>query len=514
VRVEDAYRLRLHLARVRLPAAALLWVYGGDGGPAAAFGPGTMAPEGDLWTPSVGGPEITLELMLPAGSAAGAAGAAFALDKVMEIVRPTPGGQAGTAAAATPAAAPLGGFAGPARASLSGGPVTPSADSGCLIDGSCVGTGTLSIIAAYRHAVGELFFVVDGSGFACTGGLLNDKLSSGTPYLLTANHCLSTQAAASTLQVFWDYTTNSCNGTTPGLDSLPQSNGATLLATSLRSDFAFLKLATVPPGRFFLGWTTDAVADGTVMSRLSHPCPDCPTIGPLAQAFSTTFRTTSPANVCGVDSDGRDWGNLTDFLYSSPDQGATFPGSSGSPSVTPGGLVVGQLLGTCSSSIVGNAFPCSFPNLYNVVDGAFAVTYPAVAQWLNPGGPGGACVADVETLCIDDQPGDQRFKMQTSFHTSEGAGAAGSGNAVALGSVGVARGGLFWFFSADNPEVLIKVLNGCAVDGHYWVFLSAATNVGMSVTVTDTQTGKTWTRTNADGTAMPSIQDTGALPCS
>src|SRR5258708_3756459 len=253
----------------------------------------------------------------------------------MEILRSTPAGSAGSAGSASTdgtagrASAAPAGRSGPARASLSGGPVAPSADSGCGIDGACVGTGTRSIIASYRHAVGELFFVVDGSGFACTGGLLNDKLSSGTPYLLTANHCISTQAAASTLQVFWDYTSNSCNGTAPALDVLPQSNGATLLATSVRSDFAFLKLASVPPNRFFLGWTTAAVADGTVISRLSHPCPDCPASGPRAQAFSTTFRTTSPANVCGVDPDGRDWSNLTHLLYSSPDQLAPVPGRSG-----------------------------------------------------------------------------------------------------------------------------------------------------------------------------------------
>ena len=44
--------------------------------------------------------------------------------------------------------------------------------------------------------------MVNGSGFACTGGLLADLPGSGTPYLLTANHCISTQAAASSLQVF------------------------------------------------------------------------------------------------------------------------------------------------------------------------------------------------------------------------------------------------------------------------------------------------------------------------
>ncbi len=489
VRVDEAYRLRLHLARVRLPAAAQLWVYGGDGAPGVAFGRELAAPAGDLWTPSVAGPEITLELRLPApAGGAAAAGAAFDLDRVAEIV-------------------------GPERLGLSGaarrtGAVTPSADDSCLIDGSCVSSATLGIIDSYRHAVGELFFMVDGSGFACTGGLLADLPGSGTPYLLTANHCISTQAAASSLQVFWDYTTSSCNGAAPALDSLPQSDGATLLATSLTSDFAFLQLASLPANRFFLGWTTAAVADRTVLSRLSHPCPGCPNGGPLSQAYSATFRTVSPVFVCGLDQDGRDWSNQPDFLYSAPDRGATFPGSSGSPELDPAGLVVGQLLGTCGSAN-GNAFPCLLSSQYDLVDGAFAVTFPAIARWLIPG----SCVADAATLCIDDQPGDGRFKVQAPFHTSQGGGLSGQAHPVALGSLGVDRGGLFWFFSPDNPELLIKVLNGCALDGHYWVFLSAGTNAGLTVTVTDTRTGKTWTRTNADGTPVPSVQDTGALAC-
>jgi hypothetical protein len=377
-----------------------------------------------------------------------------------------------------------------------------------LIDGACVKPATLGIIDSYRHAVGELFFMVDGGGFACTGGLLADLPGSGTPYLLTANHCISTQAAASSLQVFWDYTASSCDGAAPALDSLPQSDGATLLATGLTSDFAFLRLASVPANRFFLGWTTAAVADRTVLSRLSHPCPDCPTSGPLSQAYSSTFRTVSPLFVCGIDQDGRDWSNQTDFLYSTADQGATFPGSSGSPELDPAGLVVGQLLGTCGSAN-GNAFPCLLSSQYDVVDGAFAVTFPNVARWLIPG----SCVADETTLCIDDQPGDGRFKVQAPFHTSQGGGLAGQGHPVALASLGVDRGGLFWFFGPDNPELLIKVLNGCALDGHYWIFMAAGTNAGLTVTVTDTRTGQAWTRTNADGTPVPSIQDTGALPC-
>jgi hypothetical protein len=527
VRVEDSYRLRLHLARVRLPAAAQLWVYGGGGGPAVAFGRELTAPEGDLWTPSVGGPEITLELALPAG-AGGAGAAAFELDRVLEMVRPEMAAGVGTAALQAGKAAGSGltslinlrgprGLtqqAGPAGTAAPGGVVTPSADTGCIIDGSCVSSSTLGIIASYRHAVGELFFMKDGNGYLCSGGLLNDKASSGTPYLLTANHCFSTQAPASSLQVFWDDETSSCNGAAPPLDSLPQSNGATLLASSLQSDFTFVQLGSVPGNRYYLGWTTAAVPDGAVLSRLSFPCPDCPGGNPLAEVYSSTRRTVSPAyGDCGVDADGRDWSNLTDFLYSTADQGATFPGSSGSPEVDAAGLVVGQLLGACGTQ-AGLGFPCSAPTFYNVVDGAFAVSYRSISHWLNPGSGAGACVPDAATLCIDDQPGDQRFKVQVPFHTGQSGGISGNGNPVALGGVGFTRAGLYWFFSPDNPELLIKVLNGCSLDGHYWVFVSGGTNVGVTVNVTDTQTGHAWTRTNVDGTPLATIQDTLALPCS
>jgi hypothetical protein len=87
-------------------------------------------------------------------------------------------------------------------------------------------------------------------------------------------------------------------------------------------------------------------------------------------------------------------------------------------------------------------------------------------------------------------------------------------NAIDLKPVNVTAGGLFWFFGANNPEMLIKVLNGCALNNHFWVFYSAGTNVGFHVTVTDIQTGHTARYSNPDQTAAPPVQDTSALPCS
>jgi sugar lactone lactonase YvrE len=116
-------------------------------------------------------------------------------------------------------------------------------------------------------------------------------------------------------------------------------------------------------------------------------------------------------------------------------------------------------------------------------------------------------------LCLDDQAGDGRFEVETSFHTAQGGGLSGLAGAVSLPSLGVSRGGLFWFFSANNPEVLLKVLNGCGVNSRYWVFSSAGTNIGLNTTVTDTFSGRQKVYTNSDLTAAAPIQDTDAFPC-
>jgi hypothetical protein len=124
-----------------------------------------------------------------------------------------------------------------------------------------------------------------------------------------------------------------------------------------------------------------------------------------------------------------------------------------------------------------------------------------------------ACVPDAETLCISDQPGDKRFQIRVSYATSQGGGLSGNGRAVPLSSLGVTQGGLFWFFALNNPELLIKILNACAANGHFWVYFSAGTNVGFHVGVTDIKTGHVLDYTNPDLTAAPPLQDTSTLTC-
>ncbi|HLX10027.1 MAG TPA: hypothetical protein VKY89_19410 [Thermoanaerobaculia bacterium] len=127
--------------------------------------------------------------------------------------------------------------------------------------------------------------------------------------------------------------------------------------------------------------------------------------------------------------------------------------------------------------------------------------------------PPAGCQASATVLCIDNQPGDARFQLSIAYHTSQSGGLSGNGQAIALNSVGVNRGGLFWFFAADNPELLVKVLNACTANQKFWVFFSAGTNVGFTLTAVDTQTGAQRTYTNPDINAAVPVQDTAAFDC-
>lgn len=138
----------------------------------------------------------------------------------------------------------------------------------------------------------------------------------------------------------------------------------------------------------------------------------------------------------------------------------------------------------------------------------YAKTYTIVVA----GGTQG-CQASATVLCIDDQPGDRRFQLAVSYSTAEGGARSGNGQAIALLPVGVDHGGLFWFFGSDNPEMLVKVLNGCASNNRFWLFFSAGTNVGFTLTALDTATGAQRTYQNPDLTAALPVQDTSAFSC-
>ena len=85
-------------------------------------------------------------------------------------------------------------------------------------------------------------------------------------------------------------------------------------------------------------------------------------------------------------------------------------------------------------------------------------------------------------------------------------------------------GALFHFFGPDNPEMLLKVVDGCSLNDHWWVFGSAATDLAYEVAIEDLADGgrTVWYRHNGGGvivgdngysTAAGVINDTSAFSC-
>lgn len=119
--------------------------------------------------------------------------------------------------------------------------------------------------------------------------------------------------------------------------------------------------------------------------------------------------------------------------------------------------------------------------------------------------PDSACAAGAgdETLCLHDG----RFQVRVQWRTA--AGETGSAQAV---SEATENAGLFRFFDADNWEILIKVLDGCAVNDHYWVYGASTTDLGYVIRVTDTATSDVKEYRNEPGTPAAAITDARAFP--
>ena len=111
------------------------------------------------------------------------------------------------------------------------------------------------------------------------------------------------------------------------------------------------------------------------------------------------------------------------------------------------------------------------------------------------------CVPGASNLCL----AANRFRVAVSWRAVT-QGTSGVGNAVALTS----DTGYFWFFNSANVELLIKVLDARAINGKFWVFYGALSDVEYTITVTDTATGAVKIYLNPQG-RLASVADTSAF---
>lgn len=200
----------------------------------------------------------------------------------------------------------------------------------CHLDPSC--------FADWKPAmsmVAQIAYEENGLRYTCSGSLLATRDNSFIPYLLTAGHCIHSEATARTVEVFWTYQTSSC-GATPPPDrsgSTKSTQGAHLIdwGTIEEGDFSLLLLRDVPSGVTFGGWDASDPQITSNLVGVHHPAGSWKRIsfGERVSDYGASIAgSTAPADR---------------YLQVVWDRGRTEPGSSGSPVFSSPGVIVGML---------------------------------------------------------------------------------------------------------------------------------------------------------------------------
>ncbi|HVT19149.1 MAG TPA: hypothetical protein VHQ90_23590 [Thermoanaerobaculia bacterium] len=135
-------------------------------------------------------------------------------------------------------------------------------------------------------------------------------------------------------------------------------------------------------------------------------------------------------------------------------------------------------------------------------DGSWHVLWAGSGGELLQGYRTDGCAPDPGSLCLEAN----RFRLDVQFRDPR-SGGLGAGHPVPL----TAQTGTLWFFGADDPELIVKMVDGTAVNGHHWLFYASLSDVEFDLTATDTTTGEKRVYHNPAGT-LASLADTQAFP--
>jgi len=229
-----AHQLRVKLAGADL-AGAELYIYGNDG---LAFryldrGP---AGTGEFWSWATPGASLTVEVYWPdAQRARPEGGLPFTVEAVAHAYR-----------------------------DLFATVMSYWNEGNCHLDVTCYPAW------ADQRAAEAMISFNDGGWYLCSGTMMNNVNQDLIPYFMTANHCISTQPVAETVQAFFYFHTTVCNSGSAAMGAY--KNGADFLTGNGSADFSLLRLdALVYTNIYFAGWETAAVGSGVEIASVHHP---------------------------------------------------------------------------------------------------------------------------------------------------------------------------------------------------------------------------------------------------
>ncbi len=289
--------------------------------------------------------------------------------------------------------------------------------------------------------------------------------------------------ASSNASIDLSWQDGSDNETGFKIQSRPGTTGAFQTLTTVDADTTEFTVEDLPSGTLY-SFRVRAVNSGGESAHSN-----------IAEA--ATLGETPPANLTATAI------SATEVTLSWEDRSTGESGFAVQGKLASAGAYQDLLVAVDSSSVVVSDLDPQSDYLFRVraTGGAGDSTYSNEAAATTFIGDPEPCVAGPSTLCL----GGGRFKVEVDWQVDDDSGQA----QVVPGASD--DSGLLWFFQADNWELLIKVLDGCGLNQHFWVFTAATTDLQYELVVTDSWTGYRSTYTNSAGVASPAITDIEAF---
>ncbi|REK08718.1 MAG: hypothetical protein DWQ36_08680 [Acidobacteria bacterium] len=102
---------------------------------------------------------------------------------------------------------------------------------------------------------------------------------------------------------------------------------------------------------------------------------------------------------------------------------------------------------------------------------------------------------------------DGAFEVRAAVRLAEGAPM----RPARVASTGSEQSAFFYFLGPENLEIQVKVLDGCSLNGHFWVFGAANSDLEFSLRVRQVATGAERVYEHSGGSPAHAINDTTAF---
>lgn len=233
-----------------------------------------------------------------------------------------------------------------------------------------------------KRAVTRITFSQGGSGFLCTGSLVNNTANDRKLYYLTAEHCAPDNHLS--MVFYFNYENPTCVGT--GGNLTQTISGATLKASLYGTDMRLVELnGTLPAAynAFFNGWDRSNTQPTSEVA-IHHP-------GGANKKYSKDNNPSATVTGFGGRLPNAFWQVIWD-------DGMTEGGSSGCPLYDQNKRVIGQNLG-------GTTSQCENPQAVTKVFGKFSTSWDfggsastQLKDWLDPSNTGANTLDGIDAV--------------------------------------------------------------------------------------------------------------------